>query len=268
MIGDPLRSARQRGGNGLAGVRATIVVPCFNEAGRLRADAFRAFCARAPDVDFLFVNDGSTDATSERLRELERALPGRVGVLELARNSGKAEAVRQGMQAALKAGAGAAGYWDADLATPLDEIPRFQAVLGGRPQVDLVMGARVQLLGRTVRRSAVRHYLGRVFATAVSQVLRLPVYDTQCGAKLLRNRPELRALFDEPFCVNWTFDVELIARLVRARRAADPLAAATALYELPLDRWEDVAGSKARPGDFAVGFVELVRIWRRYGGGA
>ena len=188
---------------------ASIVVPCFNEASRLQADAFRTFCARTPGVDFLFVNDGSTDATLERLRELERALPGRVAVLDLARNSGKAEAVRLGMLAALKAGAAAAGYWDADLATPLEEIPRFQAVLAERPQVDLVMGARVQLLGRTVRRSAMRHYLGRVFATAVSQVLRLAVYDTQCGAKLLRNRPELAPVFDEPFCVNWTFDVEL-----------------------------------------------------------
>src|SRR5262245_13863345 len=167
MIGDPLRSARQRGGNGLAGVRATIVVPCFNEAARLRADAFRAFCARTPGVDFLFVNDGSTDATLERLRELERTLAGRAGVLDLPRNSGKAEAVRQGMSAALKSGPDAAGYWDADLATPLEEIPRFLAVLRERPEVDLVLGARVQLLGRTVRRSALRHYLGRVFATAV-----------------------------------------------------------------------------------------------------
>lgn len=238
---------------------AQIVVPCFNEAERLRGDAFRAFCARVPDVDFLFVNDGSTDATLERLRELERALPGRVAVLDLARNFGKAEAVRLGMLAALKSGADAAGYWDADLATPLEEIPRFQAVLAEQPQVDLVMGARLQLLGRTVRRSAMRHYLGRVFATAVSQVLRLAVYDTQCGAKLLRNGPKLAPVFDEPFCVNWTFDVELIARLLRA---------GSLLYELPLDRWEDVAGSKVRPGDFVVGFVELTRIWRRYGGRA
>ena len=239
--------------------RAQIVVPCFNEAARLRGDAFRAFCARVADVDFLFVNDGSSDATLERLRELERALPGRVGVLDLPRNGGKAEAVRLGMRAALKSDADAAGYWDADLATPLEEIPRFQAVLRERPEVDLVLGSRVQLLGRTVRRSATRHYLGRVFATAVSQVLRLAVYDTQCGAKLLRNRPELAALFDEPFCVNWTFDVELIARLLRR---------GSRLYELPLDRWEDVAGSKVRPGDFAVGLLELIRIWRRYGGRA
>jgi len=236
-----------------------IVVPCYNEARRLPGDAFRAFCARAPAIDFLLVNDGSTDATLERLRELERALPGRVSVLDLQPNGGKAEAVRRGMLAAAKSGAEYIGYWDADLATPLDEIPRFVAVLDARSHVELVLGARVQLLGREVRRSPVRHYLGRVFATAVSQVLHLPVYDTQCGAKLMRNRDELAALFAEPFGVNWTFDVELLARFLAAGRGAE------ALYELPLERWEDVAGSRVRPRDFFVGFAEVARIWRRYG---
>ena len=236
-----------------------IVVPCYNEARRLPGDAFRAFCARAQGVDFLFVNDGSTDATLERLRELERELPGRVAVLDLQPNGGKAEAVRRGMLAASKSGAELMGYWDADLATPLDEIPRFVSLIQSRSHVELVMGARVQLLGRRVRRSPVRHYLGRVFATVVSQVLHLPVYDTQCGAKLLRNRAELTALFAEPFCVNWTFDVELLARFLAAGRGID------ALYELPLESWEDVAGSRVRPRDFFVALAEVTRIWARYG---
>jgi glycosyltransferase involved in cell wall biosynthesis len=244
---------------------ALIVVPCFNEARRLPGDAFRAYCARVPDVEFLFVNDGSTDDTLAVLRALEATLPGRVGVLDLPQNGGKAEAVRQGMRAGFKAGADLVGYWDADLATPLDEIARFRAVLAARPRVDMVLGARVQLLGRLVRRSPIRHYLGRVFATGVSLFLRLPIYDSQCGAKLLRNRAELAALFDEPFCVNWTFDVELLARLIRS--VPRPQSASERLYELPLERWEDVAGSKVTAGDFFVAFAEIARLWRRYGRG-
>jgi glycosyltransferase involved in cell wall biosynthesis len=244
---------------------AQIVVPCFNEARRLRADAFRAYCARFPDVDFLFVDDGSRDETLALLRELERALPGRVTLLALERNHGKAEAVRRGMCAAFQSGAELVGYWDADLATPLEEIARLRAVLATHSGVELVLGARVQLLGRLVRRSPIRHYLGRIFATGVSLFLRLPIYDTQCGAKLMRNRPELAALFDEPFCVNWTFDVELLARVIRLRGRA---AARDSLYELPLERWEDVAGSKVAPGDFFVAFAEIARLWRRYGRGS
>lgn len=244
---------------------AQIVVPCFNEARRLRAEAFRDYCARVPDVDFLFVDDGSRDETLAILRELERALPGRASVLALPRNQGKAEAVRQGMCAAFKSGAALVGYWDADLTTPLDEIARLRAVLATHSGVELVLGARVQLLGRLVRRSPIRHYLGRVFATGVSLFLRLPIYDTQCGAKLMRNRAELAALFDEPFCVNWTFDVELLARVIRLRGRA---VARDSLYELPLERWEDVAGSKVAPGDFFVAFAEIARLWRRYGRGS
>jgi glycosyltransferase involved in cell wall biosynthesis len=244
---------------------AQIVVPCFNEARRLRADAFSAYCARVPDVDFLFVDDGSADETLARLRELERALPGRVAVLALAPNRGKAEAVRQGICAAFKSGAELVGYWDADLATPLDEIARFRAVLATHPRVALVLGARVQMLGRLVRRRPIRHYLGRIFATGVSLFLQLPIYDSQCGAKLMRNDAAMAKLFDEPFCVNWTFDVELLARLIRLRGRS---AARESLYELPLERWEDVAGSKVGAGDFAVAFMEIARLWRRYGRGS
>jgi len=243
-------------------------VPCFNEASRLDLQAFRDFAAREPAVDFVLVNDGSTDATLARLRELERADPTRFAVLDLPRNAGKAEAVRAGLCAAFKSTAEYVGYWDADLATPLDEIPRFAAVLTRRTTVEIVFGARVQLLGRTVRRSTARHYLGRIFATAVSQVLGLPIYDTQCGAKLMRRTPELAALFEEPFCVKWTFDVEILARLIRARRGSALAPALEAVYELPLESWQDVAGSKVRAIDFFVAFFEIARIWSRYGGRA
>ena len=239
---------------------ATLVIPCYNEAARLDEAAFLGLVGARPGLRLLFVNDGSTDATEERLRAVAARRPDRIGVLSLAANGGKAEAVRRGMCTAFKSSAEHVGYWDADLATPLDEIPRFTSLLAARPHVELVMGARVQLLGRRVRRSPVRHYLGRVFATAVSQVLHLPVYDTQCGAKLLRNRPELAVLFEAPFCVNWTFDVELLARFLAAGRGAG------ALYELPLECWEDVAGSRVRATDFFVAFVEVARIWSRYGG--
>ena len=165
----------------------------------------------------MFVNDGSRDATLALLRELEASDRDAFSVVDLPRNLGKAEAVRAGLAAAFGSSAEFVGYWDADLATPLEEIPRFVEVLARLPRIDLVFGARVQLLGRSVRRSSVRHYLGRVFATAVSHVIGLPIYDTQCGAKLMRRTPELEALFATPFAVGWTFDVEILARLIRSR---------------------------------------------------
>jgi len=240
-----------------------LVVPCYNEASRLDLAAFRGFEMAPRRVAFCFVNDGSRDRTLEVLQGLCRELPGRAAVLDLAGNSGKAEAVRQGMLAALGWGAKAVGFWDADLATPLAELKHFCDVLDERPEVEVVIGSRVRLLGRRIERSALRHYLGRVFATGASLTLGLPVYDTQCGAKLLRATPLARELFTTPFLTRWVFDVELLARYRRlVSEKTPPLE--RRLYELPLVQWTDVAGSKVRPWDFVRSGLELARIWLAY----
>ena len=121
----------------------------------------------------------------------------------------------------------------------------------------MVFGARVKLLGRTVERRRIRHYLGRVFATAASACLALPIYDTQCGAKLFRRTPELMISLAEPFRSRWIFDVELIARFIKLKGAR---AMSTEIHEYPLEIWTDVAGSKVRPQDFARALYELVQI--------
>jgi glycosyltransferase involved in cell wall biosynthesis len=244
--------------------RIAIVVPCYNEAERLDTGAFERFAASHPAVRFVLVNDGSRDATGERLAQMHARAPDAFDVLDLPRNGGKAEAVRNGMLRAFEQGCDLAGYWDADLATPLAEIPRFSDVLARVPDVLVVFGARVRLLGRSIARHAVRHYLGRVFATTASLLLRLPIYDTQCGAKLFRVTPLTRALFAQPFEVGWTFDVELIARLIRIRRQLGQADAARLIYELPLETWQDVAGSKVRALDFARALLEMLRVYRRY----
>lgn len=245
-------------------MKTAIVVPCYNEAARLPAAIFERFAGDEPEIDFVLVNDGSRDDTLERLHALARTAPERFQVVDRQPNRGKAETVRAGLRAALERGASFVGYWDADLATPLDVIPEFRAVLDAQPRRVAVLGARVQLLGRAIERSPARHYLGRVFATAASGVLRMPVYDTQCGAKLFRAVPALERAIVAPFLTNWSFDVELLARLSQALREEGCAAPESAFYELPLDRWHDVAGSKVRPTDFFVGLYELWKIRQRY----
>jgi glycosyltransferase involved in cell wall biosynthesis len=241
-----------------------IVVPCWNEAERLPVASFEAFLEAEPEVGFVFVDDGSTDATRERLDSLAKAAPERVRVLALAANQGKAEAVRRGVLEALAGEPRYVGYWDADLATPLEAILDFRRLLETRPSFEIVMGARVRLLGREIRRNAWRHYLGRVSATAIAFSLRLPLYDTQCGAKLFRNGPELRALFAEPFLARWVFDVELIARRIAQERALGRPPTGDVIYEYPVARWVDVAGSKLRAGAYLRAALDLIRIRRRY----
>jgi glycosyltransferase involved in cell wall biosynthesis len=244
---------------------ALIVVPCYNEEKRLAPEAFREFvgCTRA-QIRFLFVDDGSTDGTWQRLEELRASCPGAVEIHRLASNCGKAEAVRQGMLKALESQAEYVGFWDADLATPLEAIPAFCACLAEHPRFDMVFGARVQLLGREIERRALRHYLGRVFSTAVSLVLKLKVYDTQCGAKLFRASPQLGELFAAPFLSPWLFDVEILARLIQRHRRTGARPPTETVCEYPLPRWRDVRGSKVRGGDFFTAAFDLFRIYLKY----
>ena len=109
-----------------------------------------------------------------------------------------------------------------------------------------------------------RHSGGRVFATLASLALGLPVYDTQCGAKLFRASREFESLLAEPFLTTWEFDVELMARLVRARRGSERPQAHQVIYEYPLERWHDVPGSKVRALDFFGSILGLARIRRTY----
>lgn len=246
--------------------KTTVVVPCFNEAQRLPEADFTAFVESCPDVDFLFVNDGSSDGTEQLLRGLEKRDPARFAVSSLALNRGKAEAVRAGILAALANDPRPRyiGFWDADLATPLRAISDFVRVLDERPEVQMVFGARVKLLGRSIDRNFLRHYPGRVFATVVSMLLGLPIYDSQCGAKLFRANDEVAALFAEPFATRWIFDVEILARFIEARREVGSSSVSAGIYEVPLEEWRDVAGSKLGPADFAVAISDLARIRRRY----
>jgi glycosyltransferase involved in cell wall biosynthesis len=236
----------------------TVVVPCYNEAQRLDAGPLLEFAGGTPGANLLFVNDGSTDATAERLAGIAAERPDRVRVMTLEVNSGKAEAVRRGMQAALDAGAQVIGYLDADLSTPPPELMRVGAALA-RPGIQVAVGARVALLGTDIERSAVRHYLGRVFASLASLILRARIYDTQCGAKLFRTTPALRAALDEPFISRWAFDIELLGRLLAGTGGQPPLPL-TAIVEVPLHTWHDVKGSKLGPGEMARTLLELARI--------
>ena len=242
----------------------SLVVPCYNEAARINAQLFRKFLAESPTARILFVDDGSGDNTVQVLEELCHGYGERAIVLRSIRNQGKAEAVRSGFSHALQdSQQEIVGYWDADLATPLDSVKNFLKVFDERPGIEMIFGSRVKLLGRHVERSAARHYLGRVFATVVSVVLRLPIYDTQCGAKLFRVTPELRRVFAEPFLSKWVFDVEILARYLKLYRN-DTGHLEQIIYEYPLEAWVDVAGSKVRPKDFLTALMDILRIQRRY----
>lgn len=239
-------------------MKTIVVVPCYNESKRLPQDAFLDYVERHDDVAFLFANDGSRDNTLEVLQSLT-ARHERLLLLDLQPNGGKAEAVRKGMlYAAEHYKPEYIAFWDADLATPLDEIkPMVEWADRG---YDAIMGLRLMRLGAKVKRKPMRHYLGRCFATVASLMLDLPVYDTQCGAKLFRTEV-VEAIFPEQFITRWLFDVELLARYKKVYGKERAIAK---IYEFPLFQWQDIDGSQLKSRDFFKAPVELMKIKRKY----
>lgn len=242
--------------------KVCIVIPCYNEARRLRAGELLTFLASSPAVDFCFVDDGSGDGTPVVLRELQARQPERMHVRSLERNRGKAEAVRSGvLHVASLARYPLIGYWDADLSTPLDEIAHLVEALSDNPRCALALGSRVKRLGSAIERRAVRHVLGRIFAACASGVLGVSVYDSQCGAKIFRTEA-VPVLFGAPFITRWLFDLEMLVRL----RNEPGAAIVDRTIEVPLRGWREVGGSKLRARDLIAVPLELVTIRRRYKG--
>lgn len=237
-----------------------IVIPCYNEASRLPYAEFEQYLLENPSVLLLFVNDGSKDDTSTILATLQSAFKN-AQFLDLPVNGGKANAVRQGfMHAFTHYSFNYIGYFDADLATPLYEIQRFLTFFKANAELEMVVGSRVQRLGADIDRNLKRHIFGRVFATLASFTLILPIYDTQCGAKMFKTNLA-KQVFEEPFSSKWLFDVEIFARV--ALEFGYPRVKQVVL-EHPLEHWFEKGDSRIKGNDFFAFPLDLFRIYRKY----
>lgn len=239
----------------LAGTAVTVVVPCYNEAKRLNVAAFFDFMRQQPETHLLFVNDGSKDDTLLVLAEIQAALPGRVDIIDLLQNSGKAEAVRRGIQHAAARGDALIAYWDADLATPLTAVPDFTRIAEQYDDVEVIFGSRRMMLGHRIERSFKRRMISRLCSQLARLALRLPIGDTQCGAKLLRNTEALRQAVSTPFTAGWLFDVELFSRIAKQVNNRN-----LAFYEMPLSSWNEIAGSKVSGRAIVKSGFQMLRL--------
>ncbi|MES2480135.1 MAG: glycosyltransferase [Bacteroidota bacterium] len=237
-----------------------IIVPCYNESQRLQGEKFLSYAKANPGFDIWFANDGSTDNTLEMLHQTAVRSSGNIKVYDVSPNGGKAEAIRKTMNYLLGLKQYMhIGFIDADLSAPLEEInPLYEVALNRN--LLIVAGARVKLVGKTIFRSPVRHYLGRVFATYYDTLLKLRNYDTQCGLKIF-DVHIAQKIFTEPFVSNWFFDIELF---LRTRREIGFEQYYIQIAELPLNEWKEVKGSKLKLVDFLIAPFEVLKIYRKY----
>jgi len=212
-------------------IRLSVVVPAYNEENRVgptlrSVAAFLA--ARAEAFEILVVDDGSRDGTARAARDA--GVPLRV--LALAANRGKGAAVREGI---LAARGERILFTDADLSTPIEDLPRLERALD--------RGAAVAFGSRSVPGSEVllrqplyRQTMGKVFNLFVRACVLPGVIDSQCGFKLFEARAA-RAIFAKQRLQGFSFDVEV---LFLARRLGFGLA------EVPV-RWTNSPASRVHP---------------------
>ncbi len=235
--------------------KTCLLIPCYNEEKRLNIEEFLTFLKRNESVDLLFVNDGSVDKTVEVVNSIQHD---RAKLLDLKDNGGKANAIREGIKHIKDLDYDLCGYFDADLSTDLNEVERIIKPLENSDTI-LSMGSRHRRLGTNINRHLYRHILGRIYATIVSMILKLPVYDTQCGAKIFKKKAFFA--FDNPFVSRWFFDVEIIARINKLYPYSH---GSQSIVEVPLLGWRDIDGSKLTFMDFLTTPLELLKIYRKY----
>ena len=237
----------------------TIVIPCYNEYNRLPMAAYASFLKHHSKATICFVNDASTDNTLEKLKALQVDFPKQLDILDLPRNGGKAEAVRQGvLHSSAKEHPTAMAYLDADLATSLEECYALHQLLGD--QKDFVFASRILKIGSVVDRKFSRFLSGRIIATFISILLDIKVYDTQCGCKVFKTELS-ELLFQKPFISKWLFDVELFSRMLCFYGKSIAL---EKMEEIPVKKWIDQDGSKVKISYFFRLWYDLFLIHRNH----
>lgn len=191
----------------------SVVIPAYNEAKRIErtlAGATEYLDTRGIGYEILVVDDGSTDDTPgvATAWATARNVSESVRVLRYEANRGKGYAVRHGI---LRANGEQILFMDADLATPIEELVKLEAVIASDPDATVYAIGSRDIRGKDllVRQPWYREKLGRLFNNVVQLLATPGIVDTQCGFKLLP-RDAARSLFSRCTLDGFSFDVEAI----------------------------------------------------------
>jgi glycosyltransferase involved in cell wall biosynthesis len=237
----------------------SVVIPAFNEALRIGTTLKKVseyLATRNYETELIVVDDGSTDATPELLRDFLARHPA-MRVLRNEPNRGKGFTVRRGV---LEAKGEMVLFTDADLSAPIEEANKLLAALEA-DRADAAVGSRAldrRLIG--VAQPWYRTQAGRVFNLIVRAITGLKIHDTQCGLKLFRARPDpigrstARRAFELQRVTGFGFDPEVLFLIERLGGK---------VVEVPV-RWNDNPATKVHfLRDSTRMFLDLIELrWR------
>jgi dolichyl-phosphate beta-glucosyltransferase len=203
----------------------SIVIPAFQESERI-GESLRKILAYVENenlnAEVIIVDDGSKDNTAEVARKACSEFPElATNVIRYEENRGKGFAVKTGL---LAASGEIALFSDADLSTPIEELPKLISPIENG-DFDLTFGSRAidrSLIGD--RQPWRREQGGKVFNLIVRILTKLPFWDTQCGFKAFR-MIKFRPLLDVMKIERFGFDVEFlyVANLAKLKLKETPV---------------------------------------------
>jgi dolichyl-phosphate beta-glucosyltransferase len=209
----------------------SIVVPAYNEAGRMKPFLTRLVAMlRKGNYELIVVDDGSSDDSAGISKELTKGMR-RARIISYKPNRGKGYAVKTGM---LAAKGDPIIFIDADGSIPPEEIPRMAEAL---KKYDFVVGDRSSSKSM-VTQPKMRKYLGVMFNTYINMLFGLGVSDYLCGFKGFRRKAAME-IFKGLVSERWIFDVEVFYRAKKGGYS---------LYKMPI-RWVHKEKTKIRTFD-------------------
>jgi glycosyltransferase involved in cell wall biosynthesis len=187
--------------------RYSIVIPAYNESGRIPATLQSVVeCVRSNGwaAEVLVVDDGSRDSTAQVVSAFAVHAP-EVRLIRNPGNRGKGYSVRNGVLQALGE---IVMFTDADLSAPIEEAERLFAALAAG--ADIAIGSRwLERTRQTIRQPLYRQFFGRCFNAVTRAVMTLPFADTQCGFKAF-TRNAAQTVFQLQTIERWGFDPEIL----------------------------------------------------------
>jgi dolichyl-phosphate beta-glucosyltransferase len=181
----------------------SLVIPAYNEEKRIKKNlklVERYLVQQNFSYEIIVSNDGSTDNTVLEIKNSEV----KVLLLDNKKNSGKGYAVKTAM---LQAQGEYVIFLDADLATPITELPKLLAPLKNS-EADVVIGSRT--IGKQdIRRSWLRAFLGLGFRQLKSLILGIKIFDSQCGFKGFKQKV-VKPIFAKQTTDGWSYDAEIL----------------------------------------------------------
>lgn len=220
-----------------------MIVPCYNESMRISLDYWDQIIEATDTIDWIFVNDGSSDDTPKLLSQISGGL--RTTVLNLPHNKGKAEALRIGFLEATAREYEIIGLIDADGSFEKQEVialcQKFQNKHewnSSQQSYDAIFMSRNSLLNGVESVSLLRKFSGFVVSSFNSAVWRELPKDTQCGFKFFNFSNMSKSTILKPFSNSWFFEIEFLIRLREIKHL--PLF----IKEVPLNFCKHIEGSK------------------------